>query len=51
MSESAPAPMPAFHYVVVSPFLDFVKGERITDAATIATVEEHYADRVVRVAA
>lgn len=44
------ASAPAFHYVVISPFLSWRKGDVITDAASIATVEQHYLPHVVRVA-
>lgn len=47
----ADSPQPAFHYVALSPFLDFVKGDVITDAADIAKVEAEFLPLVVRIAA
>lgn len=44
-------PVPAFHYVVVSPFLAYAKGDRITDAAAIAALSPEHLAHVVRVAA
>lgn len=43
-----PAHMPAFRYIVVSPFLSYTKGDVIDDDATIATVEARYLPHVVR---
>jgi hypothetical protein len=53
MSEtpSMPVARPAFHYVVLSPFLSYAKGDVITDAAAMAKVEKQYWPHVVRVAA
>ena len=51
MSESTPAAKPAFHYVVISPFLSYSRGDKITDPAAVAVVEKDYLPHVVRVAA
>jgi hypothetical protein len=48
---SAPAARSAFHYVVLSPFLSYAKGDVITDSAAIAAVEKQYWPHVVRVTA
>ncbi len=48
---TSPAAKPAYHYVVISPFLVYAKGEIVTDTAAIATIEKDYLPHVVRVAA
>jgi hypothetical protein len=48
---STPAAGPAFHYVVLSPFLSYAKGDVITEPAAIAEVEKQYGPHVVRVTA
>lgn len=50
-TSSTPAARPAFHYVVLSPFLSYAKGDVITDAAAIATIEKQHWPHVVRVTA
>ncbi len=47
----SPAAVPAFCYVVVSPFLIYEKGDVIGDAAMIAVVERSYLPHVVRIRA
>ena len=48
---SVPAAVPAFCYVVISPFLTYGKGDVIGDAAMIAVVEKSYLPHVVRIRA
>jgi hypothetical protein len=48
---TSPPPAVPFHYVVISPFLGYARGDVITEAGAIALVEKDHLPHVVRIRA